>query len=140
MLPAVIVFGLGLTLVVAPVTATVLAAADSRHSGIASGINNAVARVAGLLAVAVLPLIAGLTGDKFYDPAAMEDGFRIAMVACAALAALGGILAWLTISADVLEAEPEATARLSTDFSCAVTGTPLQPGSDAGRATQPVTS
>ena len=71
-LPAVVVFGIGLTLVVAPVTATVLAAADSRHSGIASGINNAVARVAGLLAVAVLPLIAGLTGDKFYDPAAMD--------------------------------------------------------------------
>ena len=63
-----IVFGIGLTLVVAPVTATVLAAADARHSGIASGINNAVARVGGLLAVAVLPLIAGLTGDQFYDP------------------------------------------------------------------------
>ena len=124
-----IVFGLGLTLVVAPVTATVLAAADARHSGIASGINNAVARVAGLLAVAVLPLIAGLTGDKFYDPAAMTDGFRMAMVACAGLAAAGGILAWLTISSDVLEAEPEVAApRRLTDFSCGVAGTPLRPG------------
>ena len=84
-----IVFGLGLTLVVAPVTATVLAAADARHSGIASGVNNAVARVAGLLAVAVLPLIAGLTGDSFYDPAKMTDGFHIAMIVCAGLAALG---------------------------------------------------
>ena len=128
-LPAVIVFGVGLTLVVSPVTATVLAAADSRHSGIASGINNAVARVAGLLAVAVLPLIAGLTGDEFYDPAAMKDGFRIAMVVCAGLSVVGGILAWLTISSDVLEAEPEAPPEVRrTDFSCGVAGTPLRPG------------
>jgi MFS family permease len=127
----VIVFGLGLTLVVSPVTATVLAAADSRHSGIASGINNAVARVAGLLAVAVLPLIAGLTGDKFYDPVAMTDGFRVAMLACAGLAVAGGILAWLTISSDVLEVEPEAPPEVLTDFSCAVAGPPLRPGREA---------
>ena len=62
-LPAVVVFGLGLSLVVAPVTATVLAAADASHAGIASGVNNAVARSASLVAVAALPAIAGLSGD-----------------------------------------------------------------------------
>src|SRR5262249_28113502 len=65
-LRGVVVFGLGLPLVAAPVSATVLAAADARHAGIASGINNAVARVASLLAVAVLPLIADLGGRRFY--------------------------------------------------------------------------
>jgi MFS family permease len=134
-LPAVIVFGLGLTLVVAPVTATVLAAADTRHSGIASGVNNAVARVAGLLAVAVLPVAAGITGDNFYDPAKMTDGFHIAVVICAVLAALGGLLAWLTISAEVLhtEAEPggDTPDRLCEDYTCGYESPPLRPGREA---------
>jgi EmrB/QacA subfamily drug resistance transporter len=134
-LPAVIVFGLGLTLVVAPVTATVLAAADARHSGIASGINNAISRVGGLLAVAVLPLIAGLTGDSFYDPTAMMDGFHVAMVTCAGLAAAGGALAWVTISPDVLETQPEPEGdtpeRVASDYTCAVAGAPLRPGREA---------
>jgi EmrB/QacA subfamily drug resistance transporter len=134
-LPGVIVFGLGLTLVVAPVTATVLAAADTRHSGIASGVNNAVARVAGLLAVAVLPVAAGITGDSFYDPAKMTHGFHVAMTICAVLAALGGALAWLTIAGGVLHAEPEPEGdtpdRLATDYSCAITGPSLRPGREA---------
>ncbi|MGV1048647.1 MAG: MFS transporter [Solirubrobacterales bacterium] len=134
-LPAIVVFGAGLTLVVAPVTATVLAAADASHAGIASGVNNAVARVAGLLAVAVLPVVAGLTGDSFYDPEKMTSGFHTAMVVCAVLAALGGVLAWLTISSTVLhtEAEPggDTPERLGEDFSCAINGPPLRPGREA---------
>ncbi len=127
-LPAIVVFGLGLTLVVAPVTATVLAAADMRHSGIASGVNNAVARVGGLLAVAVLPVAAGVTGDSFYDPAKLTPGFHTAMAICAALAAGGGILAWLTISSEVLHPEAEQP---SEEYSCAVEAPPLRPGREA---------
>jgi EmrB/QacA subfamily drug resistance transporter len=134
-LPAIVVFGLGLTLVVAPVTATVLAAADARHSGVASGVNNAVARIGGLLAVAVLPLAVGLTGDSFYDPAKMTDGFHMAMVICAVLSALGGALAWLTISSTVLHTEPEpggdTPEQLAEDHFCAINGPPLRPGREA---------
>jgi hypothetical protein len=134
-LPAVIIFGLGLTLVVAPVTATVMATADERYSGIASGINTAVSRLAGLIVVAVLPLVAGLTGNKFYDPSAMVHGFHVAMLACASLAIAGAILAWLTISSEVLESEPEPGGDLPTgvlhDYSCAVAGPPLRPGREA---------
>jgi EmrB/QacA subfamily drug resistance transporter len=132
--PAVVVFGAGLVLVVSPVTATVLAAADDRHSGIASGVNNAVARVAGLIAVAVLPLIAGLTGQSFYRPATMTHGFHVAMVWTAGVAVAGGVIAWLTIDNRVLSSEPESRGeepvKVSTDYSCAVAGPLWRPPAD----------
>ncbi|MFG1924781.1 MFS transporter [Cryptosporangium sp. NPDC048952] len=96
-LPAVLVFGLGLSLTVAPLTATVLGSAESRHAGIASGVNNAVARAAGLLSVAVIPVVAGLSGRAYADAALMADGFRMAMRICAGLLAVGAVLAFLLI-------------------------------------------
>jgi EmrB/QacA subfamily drug resistance transporter len=92
--PALVVLGLGLSLTVAPLTATVLGAVEDAHAGIASAINNSVARIAGLLAVAVLPAAAGLTAAHGLD---LDSGFSRAMYIAAGLAAVGGVLAFLTI-------------------------------------------
>jgi EmrB/QacA subfamily drug resistance transporter len=92
-LPGVLVFGLGLTLLVAPLTATVLQSAPGEHAGAASGVNNAVARTAGLLAVALLPPVAGLTGDVYRDPDAFAGGFRTAILVGVGMLVVGGVVA-----------------------------------------------
>lgn len=97
-LPGVLLFGLGLTTTVAPLTVTVLAAAQDRHAGIASGVNNAVARTAGLLAVAVLPVVGGIGGADYRDPTRFAPGFRTAMLVAAGLLVAGGLIAAATIS------------------------------------------
>jgi MFS family permease len=110
LLPALTVFGLGLSLMVAPLTATVLAAAPDEHAGIASGINNAVARAGSLLAVAALPVAVGLGGDDYADASVFDGAFRSATVACAVLLILGGVVSWLTIPASFEEATADSSA------------------------------
>jgi EmrB/QacA subfamily drug resistance transporter len=97
LLPAVVVFGLGLAMMVAPLTATVLGAAPEEQAGLASGVNNAVARAGSLLAVAALPIAVGLGGAEYAQPRAFDSAFHHAMLACAALLATGGAVSWLTI-------------------------------------------
>jgi EmrB/QacA subfamily drug resistance transporter len=132
-LPAVTLFALGLAGVVAPLTATVLATADVRHAGVASGVNNAVARAAGLLAVAAIPPLAGLTGDAYADPTAFAAGFRTSMVVSAVLLAAGAVLTYFTVHDDVLRAAPE-TAAPECRTHCAVGAPPLEPD----RSRQPI--
>jgi len=96
-LPAVVVLGLGLATTVAPLTATVLAAVSARHAGMASAVNNDVARAAALIAVAVLPAAAGITGAAYLDPARFSAGFHTASLISAGLCMLGGALATATI-------------------------------------------
>ncbi|BBH67985.1 MFS transporter [Actinoplanes sp. OR16] len=105
-LPPVIVFGLGLSLLVAPLTATALGALDSSYAGIASGVNNAVARAAGLLSVAVLPLAAGLGSGTLTDPATLSPVYRNVMLLCAALMAAGSVVAWFLVPGRVASPTP----------------------------------
>lgn len=95
---AMVVFAIGLTITVAPLTATVLAAAPPHQVDIASAVNNAIARIAGLLAVAVLPAAVGITSAVYADRFALADAFSAALLICAILCAVGGILAFFTIS------------------------------------------
>jgi EmrB/QacA subfamily drug resistance transporter len=100
LLPALLVFGLGLSMTVAPLTAAVLADADETDAGIASAINNAVARVAGLVGVSVVGVVVAgtLVGDTF----AMNDeslrAFHQVVVICAALVAGGGVVGLIGIT------------------------------------------
>lgn len=128
-LPAVVIQGLGMSLFVAPLTATVLASVDVARSGIASGVNNAAARAAQLLIVAVLPLAVGLSAHGYTSPHAVNDAFGSAMLICAALCVISAALAWFLVPRSALEptpdheiAHPECTTNLG------VSAPPLEPG------------
>ncbi len=122
--PAVLVFGAGLALTVAPLTATVLDAAPDRFAGSASGVNNAVARAAGLLAVAVVPGVAGIGGADYTDPAVFGPGFRTAMLIGAGLLVLASVVSAVFVRRPL---GPAGTPGPAPVPHCDVTGPRLHP-------------
>ena len=129
-LPAVTVLGLGLAITVAPLTATVLAAVPARHAGMASAVNNDVARAAGLIAVAVLPAAAGITGAAYLHPAQFSTGFHTASLISGGLCVLAGALAAATIRnphpAEVATTRPTHRLHCGLDAPPARAATPAQ--------------
>jgi EmrB/QacA subfamily drug resistance transporter len=136
--PAVLVFGAGLAFTVAPLTSTAMGAAPAEHSGVASAVNNTVARAASLFAVAILPLAAGLTGAAALAPAHLAVGFRTAVYIAGAACAAGGLLALLTIRNPTPKPTP-GTEPKSPHF-CGVAGPPWRPGVLASAGTSKSTS
>ncbi len=107
-LPPLCVFALGLALMVAPLTATVLGAAPADRAGLASGVNNAVARAGSLFAVAALPVVVGLSGTDYDEAHAFSSAYMQAMWLCAGLLAAGGVVSWFTIPGEMPAKPAEA--------------------------------
>jgi hypothetical protein len=143
-LPAVLVFGFGLAINVAPLTATALSAAPAEHAGIASAVNNDVARAASLIAVAVLPPLAGITGDVYLHPAALTSGFHTAVVIAAVVAAAGGVLAAATIRnpsrAPGRQGAAEPGGGALSGLHCALDAPPLRPDPETDDPGRPKSS
>jgi EmrB/QacA subfamily drug resistance transporter len=135
-LPAVLVFGLGLAITVAPLTATAMSSAPPEHSGIASAVNNDVARFGGLLAVAVLPALAGITGTSYLHPDALAAGFRTAVLISGALCAAGGVLAAFTITNPGRTPRPAGAPAPEQSLHCGLDAPPLITGTGQTAATE----
>ena len=124
--PAVTLFACGLALTVAPLTATALAAAGARRAGVAAAVNSDVARAAGLIAVALLPVVAGITNADFGNPIAFSDGFQSAMLIAAVILWAGGVLAFVTIRRPLADPDQVGEPAAASTSYCALDAPPLR--------------
>ena len=135
-LPAVIVFGLGLAITVAPLTSTAMSSAPAEHAGIASAVNNDVARFGGLLAVAVLPALAGITGTCLPAPGRARRRFPHRGAHLRRAVRRGGVLAAFTITNPKRAARPAGAPAPEECLHCGLDAPPLATttGQPAGTA------
>lgn len=139
-LPAVVLLGLGLSCVVAPLTSAVLGSAPAELVGAASGINNATARSAGLLAIAVVPAWAGLSRGGVSDAVAFDHGYHTAMTVGAGLLLVGAAVSWFGVGrlaaegpAPSVVGEPQLRVPVYRVSHCPISSPPLHPEPSHGQ-------
>ncbi len=125
-LPAVLVIAVGLATTVAPLTATALNSVPETHAGMASAVNNDVARIGYLIAVAVLPALGGITGLSYLHPQALAHGFQKAVLIAGSWCVVGGLVAAIGIRNPPPGPEPEGRGRAPVAHLLRPGGTPLR--------------
>ncbi|MCU1283524.1 MAG: drug resistance transporter, EmrB/QacA subfamily, partial [bacterium] len=125
-LPGALALGLGLAITVAPLTTTVIAAVPAEHAGIASAINNCIARTGGLLAVATLPRAIGMSGTL--DPATVAAAYPRGMIACAIGCVVGSAVGLVYVRNPSGAAAAAAAAERPAAPSCQLSAPTLAAG------------
>jgi EmrB/QacA subfamily drug resistance transporter len=120
-LPGMLVFAIGLTFTVAPLTTTALSSVSAHLAGIASGVNNAVARTGSLVAVAAIPVVAGFAAGAAVDDATLLDGYGKVLWVSAGFAVAAGLVSAIWIR----RIEPEAPPAAPPPYHCAASSPPV---------------